>query len=101
LCCTVTSITQFYILSLHDALPISCLLLVFYHHLRLNRFYVFYFTDVLPKPPFPRSVSASSLTSSHSAHSCFAITICAIRSPRSIVNSRSDKFTKITPISPL
>ena len=46
-------------------------------------------------------VSESVSTSSHSARSCLAITSCAIRSPLFMVNSSLDKFTRITPISPL
>lgn len=60
-----------------------------------------YFTPVLPNPPAPLSVSDNSEVSTNSACSHFATTNCAIRSPSSTTKSSSDKFTKITPTSPL
>ena len=68
---------------------------------RIFKLFNFYFTPVLPNPPSPLKVSESSSTSIHSALSCLAIINCAILSPFSITKTSFDKFTKITPISPL
>ena len=53
-----------------------------------------------PKPPSPRSVGSRLATSSHSARATGAITSCAMRSPRSIVNALSPALQTITFTSP-
>src|SRR5205807_5858656 len=57
-------------------------------------------TPVDPKPPAPRAVWLSSLTSRQTARACLATTSCAIRMPRVILNGSLLKLTRITPTSP-
>ena len=59
-----------------------------------------YFTPVCPKPPSPLSVTDNVSTSFQVICSNLAIIICAIRSPGSSLNGSSERFTKITFISP-
>lgn len=58
------------------------------------------YRPVEPKPPAPRAVSDSASVASHSTRAWAATTICAMRSPGLISKSASDKFTRITLISP-
>ena len=55
---------------------------------------------VLPNPPAPRSVSDKTATSEKVICSYFATTICAIRSPGSMVCASFDRLTMMMPISP-
>ena len=59
-----------------------------------------FYTPVLPKPLSPLTEPSNLSTASHSIVWCLAIIICAIRSPVLISKSESDKFIRITPISP-
>ena len=58
------------------------------------------YLPVEPKPPAPRTVSESVSDASHSTRSCRATTICAIRSPGFISKGVSERFTRMTLISP-
>src|SRR5205807_8846842 len=53
-------------------------------------------SPVLPKPPSARAVSSSDSTTLNEARDTGAMTICAIRSPRRIVNGSVPKFARIT-----
>ncbi len=59
-----------------------------------------HFTPVCPNPPSPLTVSESDSTSFQLICSNLAIIICAMRSPGSSVNGTSERFTRITFISP-